>query len=69
MIAAMIWGEALAEIVAVAGDQSHARGVAPCQDAEAVVLDLVEPVRAGRRRLGRGRQARLDQADRSAAAL
>jgi hypothetical protein len=49
--------------VAVAGVEPHARGVAP-QDAEAVVLDLVEPVRAARGGLwlataDRVRQARL----------
>jgi hypothetical protein len=49
-----------AEIVTVAGVEPHARGVPACHDAEAVVLDLVEPFRAGRR---------LDEAYRSAAAL
>jgi hypothetical protein len=60
---------ALAKIVAVARVEPHALGVAPRQDAEAVVLDFVEPVRAGRRLLSRRWQAWFDKADRSAAAL
>jgi hypothetical protein len=55
--------------VPVAGVEPHALGVAPRQDAEAVVLDLVQPICAGRRLLGWGWQARLDEADCSAAAL
>ena len=35
--------EACREIVAVAGEQAHAFGVAARNDAEAVVLDLVNP--------------------------
>jgi hypothetical protein len=45
--------EALGEILAVAGEEPRARGVAPRQDAEAIVLDLVQPVRVGWRLLGR----------------
>jgi hypothetical protein len=57
-------GKALAEIVAVAAVEPHASGVAPVQDAKAVVLDLVQPAGAGRRGFGRGRQAGFDEADR-----
>jgi hypothetical protein len=55
--------------VAVAGDQPHALEIAPRQDAEAVMLDLVQLVGAARRGFGRRRQARLDEADRSDATL
>ena len=40
------------EIVAVAADKPDTACVAPGHDAEAVVLDLVNPVRPGRRSLG-----------------
>jgi len=43
--------------------------VSPRQDAEAIVLDFVEPARSGRRRLGWGWQARLDKADYSVLTL
>ena len=47
----------LGEIIVVAGVEPHALGVAPRQDAEAVVLDLVEPAGAAARALaGDGRQ-------------
>jgi hypothetical protein len=36
--------EAFGEIVAVAGVEPHALGVAPRQDAEAVVFDFLQPV-------------------------
>jgi cytosine/adenosine deaminase-related metal-dependent hydrolase len=39
--------------VAIAGDQAHALEIAPGQDAEAVVLDLVQPIETARRGLGR----------------
>jgi hypothetical protein len=55
--------------VAVAGDQAHALEIAPSQDAEAVVFDLVQPVGTARRGFGRRRQAGFDKADRSAATL
>jgi hypothetical protein len=55
-------GKALAEIVAVAGDQTHAGGVASRQDAEAVMLDLVQPVGTARRGFGWRRQAGFNQA-------
>jgi len=47
-------GEALGKIVAVAGIEPHAAGVAQREDAEAVVLDLVQPAGAGRQLLGWG---------------
>jgi hypothetical protein len=37
--------EAIGEVVTVAGDQAYAAIVAPGHDPEAVVLDLVNPVR------------------------
>ena len=51
----------------VAGKEADAGGVAPGHDAEAVVLDLMNPVRPGRRSLGRGRQARFDKDHQTAA--
>ena len=62
-------GKALAAIVRVPGVEPHALSVAQRQDAEAVVLELVEPVRAERRDLSWRRQARLDKADRATAML
>jgi hypothetical protein len=66
-------GKPIGEIVAVAGLESHAvvsvDHVASRHDAEAVVLDLVQPVRSVRRRFGRRRQAGFDEADRVVAAL
>ena len=47
-----------------AWDQPDAHGIAPGHQPEAVVLDFVNPVRAGRRLVGGGRQARLNEADR-----
>jgi hypothetical protein len=44
-------------------------GVAPCQDAKPVVLDLVQPLRAARRGFGWGRQAEFDRAGYAAATL
>ena len=46
----------------IAAQRQHAVGVPQRHDAEAVVLDLVEPVRAGGRRLGRRWQARFNEA-------
>jgi hypothetical protein len=48
--------------VAVAGEQAHALGVAPRQNTEAVVLDLVQPIGTARRGFGRRLQAGLDAA-------
>jgi hypothetical protein len=61
--------ESRGEIVAVAGVEPHAAGVAPRQDAEAVMLDFVEPVGTGRRGFGRRRQAGFDKAGRAVAML
>ena len=51
------------EVVAIASDETNTGGVAPGHDAEAVVLNLVNLVRAARRHFGRGRQARFGKAD------
>jgi hypothetical protein len=48
--------------VPVAGEQADSHGIAPCHEAIAVVLDLVDPVRPGGRSIGGGRQAGLDEA-------
>jgi hypothetical protein len=53
------------KIIAVAGEQPHAGTIASRHYAEAIVLDFVNPIRAGRWSLGRGRQARFDKADRT----
>src|SRR6516165_10180032 len=45
------------EVGAVAGGEPDAILVAPGEDAEAVMLDLVNPAGTGRRLLGRARQA------------
>jgi hypothetical protein len=44
-----------------AGNQPDAHGIAPGHQPEAVVLDLVNPVGAGRRLVGGGREAGLDE--------
>jgi hypothetical protein len=51
-------------VFAPPSDQPDAHGVATGHEPEAVVLDFVNPVRAGRRLVGGGRQARLNEADR-----
>jgi hypothetical protein len=38
----------------VAGERAHAGGLTPCHQAEAVVLDLVQPARTARGPLGGG---------------
>src|SRR6516165_6269322 len=43
-------------------DEPHASSILAGHDAEAVMLDFVQPVRAGRRGLCWRRQARLDNA-------
>src|SRR6516162_2494452 len=58
---------AVAEIITVAGVEPHAHAIPPCHDAEAVMLDLVYPIRPGWRELGRRWQARSDEADRAVA--
>jgi hypothetical protein len=47
---------ALRPIVAPAGDQPDAHGVAPGHEPEAIVLDLVNPVGAGRGLVARPRR-------------
>jgi hypothetical protein len=49
----------LATPIAVPSNQPHARAVAPSHDAEAVVFDLMQPVRPSWRLVGRRRQARF----------
>ena len=51
----------LGPIMAVAGEKPDALGTAASQEPEAIVLYLVNPVRAGRWSLDRARQARLDK--------
>ena len=53
--------KAVRPVVAAPGNQPDADGIAPRHQAIAVVLDFVNPVGAGRRAVGRGRQARLDE--------
>jgi len=52
-------GKTISEVGAVAGVEPHARCVAARQDAEAVVLDLVNPAGTGRRLFRRFRQKGL----------
>ena len=56
-------GKAFAEIVAVAVVEPHALGVAQRDDAEAIVLDLVQPVGAARRAFTAARTAICTAAD------
>ena len=49
-------------VVTPTGDQPDAHGVATGHEPEAVVLDLVNPVGAGRKLLGWGGKAGLDEA-------
>ena len=53
---------ALRPVVAPAGDQPDAHRVAPGHEPEAVVLDLVNPVGAGRGLVGWGGEAGFDKA-------
>jgi hypothetical protein len=55
-------GKSASEIVAVASNEPHAGGIASCQESEAVVLDLVNPTCARRRRFCGGRETGLDEA-------
>src|SRR5215469_2158466 len=48
----------------VAGEQPHASGVTARHQPVAVVLDFLNPVRAGRRSVGRGWEAGFDEAER-----
>ena len=52
-------GETLGKVEALPGDKLHATVVEVGQDAEAVVLDFVNPAGPGRRLFGEARQARL----------
>ncbi len=54
--------EAARPVVAVAGEQADAGRVAAGHQPIAIVLDLVNPVRAARRSFGGGRKAGLDEA-------
>jgi len=53
--------EAPSKIVAVSSEEPHVVSDAPRHDAEAVMLDLVNPIPAGRRLIGRAVQAWLDE--------
>jgi hypothetical protein len=53
--------EADRPVVTPAGDQPDANGIAPGHQPVAVVLDLVNPVGAGRGLVGGGRKAGLDE--------
>ena len=46
----------------MAGDQPDTGLIAPGHDAEAVMLNFMQPTGAGRRALGGGRQTRLNDA-------
>jgi hypothetical protein len=52
-------GKAIGEVVTISRDKAHAGGVAVRQDAEAIMLDLVNPAGASRRLFSGARQARL----------
>src|SRR5262245_3689424 len=56
--------EAVGQVIAGAAVQTHAVAVLAGDDAEAVVLDLVQPRLAGGWRRGFGRQARRDETGR-----
>jgi hypothetical protein len=53
--------EAPSEIVAVSSEEPHPGSFAPRHDAEAVMLDLVNPIPAGRRFIGTAGQVWLDE--------
>jgi hypothetical protein len=52
-------GKTVAEVVPVSGDQPNGRALAVRQDAEAIVLDFMNPAGTARGHLRRPRQARL----------
>ncbi len=56
--------EATGEIIARAAVEPHAGTVLARDDPEAVVLDLVQPLAAGRQFRGFGREARRDEPSR-----
>jgi len=51
--------KALRPVVSVAGEQPHSRGPTPNEEPEAIMLDFVNPIAAGRRALDGARQAGL----------
>jgi len=53
--------EAVRPVIAALSYQPDADGISTRHKAVAVVLNLMNPVGAGRRAVGRGRQARLDE--------
>ena len=53
--------KAVGPVIAAPGNQPDADGISPRHKAIAVVLNLMNPVGAGRRTVGGGRQARLDE--------
>ena len=53
--------EAMGEVVARTAVEPHARTVLAGNDTEAVVLDFVQPLAAGRQLIGFGREARRDE--------
>ena len=54
-------GKAIGKIVAIAGEKSDAGAVSARHDAEAVMLDFVNPVWPSRRLIDTTGQARLDE--------
>src|SRR3954451_6550235 len=54
--------EAVRPVVASAGDKPDAHGIAPARQPEAVVLDLVNPIGAGRGLVGWRREAGFNEA-------
>ena len=53
--------EPIGKVMAVASYQPNAAAPPMRQDAKAVVLDLVNPARSGRRFIGRARKARFER--------
>ena len=59
--------EAAGEVVARTTIEPHLRGSLASNDAEAIVLDLVQPLAAGRQLIGFGWEARRDEPGREGA--
>src|SRR5262245_17446842 len=59
--------EAVGEVVARTAVEPHLRASLAGNDSEAVVLDLVQPLAAGRQLIGFGWEARRDEPDREGA--
>src|SRR5215470_3131718 len=53
--------EAVGEIIARTAVEPHLRASLAGNDAEAVILDFVQPLAAGRQLIGFGREARRDE--------